>query len=104
MAEENQVTTNIEEKEVTAKGSKEVTTKGPKKVITKDPKKVEEGNRLAEWNLKNKKVKKSQYYGIGVVLAVGVIGSLGYYLYQAKVNVAPPQQPRPQTNKFEIFY
>ena len=43
----------------------------------------------------------SQYYGIGVVLAVGVIGSLGYYLYQAKVNIVRPQQPRPQANKFE---
>ena len=26
----------------------------------------------------------SQYYGIGAVIAVGVIGGLGYYLYQAK--------------------
>ena len=45
-------------------------------------------------------------YGIGAVLAVGVIGCLGYYLYQAKigeVNAMPPQQPsHPQTNKFEM--
>ena len=100
---ENQVTTNVEENQETTKGSKKATTKGPKEVTTKDPKKVEAGNRLAEWNCKNKKVKISQYYGIGVVLAVGVIGSLGYYLYQAKVNVVPPQQPRPQTNKFEML-
>ena len=56
----------------------------------------------------------SQCYGIEAVLAVGVIGVLGYYLYQAKkgeVNVANnvvppqhphPQQPRPQTNKFAM--
>ena len=52
----------------------------------------------------------SQYYGIGALLAVGVIGGLGYYLYQAKkgeVNnvVPPPQQPshpHPQTNKFKM--
>ena len=50
MVEENQVTMNVEENQET--------TKGPKKVTTKDPKKVEEGNRLAEWNHKNKKAKK----------------------------------------------
>ena len=51
----------------------------------------------------------SQYYGIGAVLAVEVIGGLGYYLYQAKKgevnNVVPSQQPShppPQTNKFEM--
>ena len=52
----------------------------------------------------------SQYYGIGAVLAVGVIGSLGYYAYQAKKgavnNIVPSQQPSPQqppkTNKFEM--
>ena len=26
----------------------------------------------------------NQYYGIGVVLAVGVIGGRGYYIYQSK--------------------
>ena len=62
-------------------------------VTTKEPKKVEEGKRLAEYNHRKReelKVQKSevltssQYYGIGAVLAVGVIGGLGYYLYQAK--------------------
>ena len=86
-------------------------------VTTKDPKKVEAGKRLAEYNHRKReklKVQKSevldssQYYGIGAVLAVGVIGGLGYYIYKAKkgeVNVEPPQppqQPRPQTNKFEM--
>ena len=50
----------------------------------------------------------NQCYGIGAVLAVGVIGGLGYYLYQAKkgeANAMPPQQPShpcPKANKFEM--
>ena len=52
----------------------------------------------------------STCYGIRAVLAVGVIGGLGYYVYQAKKgevnNIAPHQQPLPQlppkTNKFEM--
>ena len=89
-------------------------------VMTEDPKKVEAGKRLAEYNrrkreeLKAQKGKQvepmltpSQCYGIGAVLAVGMIGSLGYYLYQAKVNnIVPPQQPLPQqspkANNFEM--
>ena len=83
-------------------------------VTTKNPKKVKGGKRLAEYNHRKREAQKcevidsSQYYGIGAVLAVGVIGGLGYYLYQAKVNnVVPhqqpsPRQPRPQTNKFEM--
>ena len=51
----------------------------------------------------------NQYYGIGAVLAPGVIGGLGYYIYQTK-KVGQPQQnnPKPhpqtqaQTNKFEM--
>ena len=108
MAEENQVTMNIGE---TRKSPKKETMRGPKEMTTKDPKKIESGTRLAEWNHKNKKAKKSkvgQYYSIGVVLAVGVMGSLGYYLYQAKkekVNVVPNNspQPCPQTNKSEML-
>ena len=87
-------------------------------VMTKDPKKVEVGKRLAEynrWKREELKVEKSEVepkltsstcYSIGAVLAVRVIGGLGYYIYQAKVNaIVPPQQPshsRPQTNKFEM--
>ena len=96
-------------------------------VTTKDPKKVKVGKRMAEYNRRKREELKaqkseskqvepmptsSQCYGIGAVLAVGVIGGLGYYLYQAKKgevmkmrNVVPPQQPshpRPQTNKFEM--
>ena len=90
-------------------------------VTTKDPKKVESGKRLAEYNHRKREeleVQKSEVKpmlisstsdGIGAVLAVGVIGGLGYYLYQAKKgevnNIVPPQQPshpHPQTNKFEM--
>ena len=80
MAEENQVMTNVEEnqettgpkevttgpKEVTTKCSRGVTMKGPKKVTTKDPKKIEVGNRLAEWNRQNRKVKKANAMALGL--------------------------------------
>ena len=56
----------------------------------KDPKKVEAGRCLAAQNrtkteLKAQSEAKSegmnQYYSIGAVIAVGVIGDLGYYIY-----------------------
>ena len=72
-------------------------------VMTKDPKKVEAGKGLAEYNCRKREELKAQKsevkpmldsstcYGIGAVLAVGVIGGLGYYAYQTKVNnVVPP--------------
>ena len=82
-------------------------------VMTKKPKKVEAGKRLAEYNRRKREVQKSEElksevltssmcYGI---IAVGVIGSLGYYLYQTKVNsIVPnqPKQPSPNSNKFEL--
>ena len=85
-------------------------------VTTKDPKKVEVGKRLADYNRKKREELKAQKskvepkltssacYSIGAVLAVGVIGGLGYYLYQAKkgeVSAVPPQ-PHPKANKFEM--
>ena len=64
------------------------------RVTTKNPKKVEAGKRLAESNRKKREAKKqaklevsgnwrpaNQYYGIGAVIALGVIGGLGYYFY-----------------------
>ena len=49
----------------------------------------------------------NQYYGTGAVLALGVIGGLGYYIYQTKKveqqnNPKPYPQAQPQTNKFEM--
>ena len=51
----------------------------------------------------------NQYYGIGAVIALGVIGSLGYYIYRSKKveqpqqnNPKPQPQAQPQTNKFEM--
>ena len=89
------------------------------RVTTKNPKKAEAGKRLAESNRKKRKAKKreeqskleksgvNQYYGIGAVLALGVIGGLGYYIYQSKKGEQPEQnkphpQTQPQTNKFEM--
>ena len=109
MAEENQVTNKPQ-------GEVQKITKEPQRVTTKNPKKVEAGKRLAESNCKKREVKKqaklevigvNQYYGIGTVMALGVIGGLGYYIYQTK-KVEQPQQnnpkphPQPQTNKFEM--
>ena len=86
------------------------------RVTTKNPKKVEAGKRLAESNRKKREAKKqakleasgvNQYYGIGAVLALGVIGGLGYCIYRTKKGEQPQQNnpkphPQPQTNKFEM--
>ena len=115
MAEENQVQQVTKEQEQVMKE--------PQRVTTKNPKKVEAGKRLAEHNRKKQEEQVqlekatrwgftsgvNQYYGIGVVIALGVIGGLGYYIYLSKKGVVPynpPQQPhpqaQPQTNKFEM--
>ena len=83
-----------EPQQVTTKEPQQVTqvTKEPQRVTTKNPKKVEAGKRLAESNHKKREAKKreqtkleasgvNQYYGIGAVIALGVIGGLGYYIY-----------------------
>ena len=91
-------------------------TKEPQRVATKNPKKVKAGKRLAESNRKKREAKKqakleasrvNQYYGIGAVLALGVIGGVGYYIYRTKKveqqnNPKPHPQTQPQTNKFEM--
>ena len=103
MAEENQVEppqVTTEPQQVT-KEPQQVTqvTKEPQRVTTKNPKKVEAGKRLAESNHKKREAKKqakleasgvNQYYGIGAVIALGVIGGLGYYIYRTK-KVEQPQ-------------
>ena len=94
----------------------------PQQVTTKNPKKVEVGKGLAAHNRKKREEKRkeqvklekttsglNQYYGIGAVIALGVIGGLGYHIYQTKKGEVqpqtqpnnPPNQP-PQTNKFEM--
>ena len=91
-------------------------TKEPQRVTTKNPKKVEAGKRLAESNHKRREAKKqakleargvNQYYGIGTVIALGVISGLGYYIYWSKKGEQPQRNnpkphPQPQTNKFEM--
>ena len=101
MAEENQV-----EPQQISKEPQQVTqvTKEPQQVTTKNPKKVEAGKKLAESNRKKREAKKreqakleasrvNQYNGIGAVmgprplcglLALGVVGGLGYYIYRTK--------------------
>ena len=93
--------------------------KEPQRVTTKNPKKVEVGKRLAESNCRKREAKKreeqvetsgvNQYYGMGAVIALGVIGGLGYYIYRTKKveqpqksNPKPHPQTQPQTNKFEM--
>ena len=121
MAEENQVT---KEPQQITKEPQQIT-KEPQgeaaqvqRVTTKNPKKVEAGKRLAESNRKKREMKKqakletsrvNQYYGIGAVLALGVIGGLGYYIYRTKKgeqpqrnNPEPHPQTQPQTNKSEM--
>ena len=109
MAEENQITKEPQ-------GEVQQIMKEPQRVTTKNPKKVETGKRLADSNHKKREAKKqakleargvNQYYGIGAVLALGVIGGLGYYIYQSKKreqqnNPKPHPQTQPQTNKFEM--
>ena len=88
--------------------------KEPQRVTTKNPKKVAAGKRLAESNCKRREAKKqakleasrvNRYHGIGAVIALGVIGGLGYYIYRTKKGEQPQQNKphlQPQTNKFEM--
>ena len=100
--------------------------KEPQQVTTKNSKKVEAGKMLAAHNRKKREEQRkeqaklektasgvNQYYGIGAVIALGVIGGLGYYIYRTKKGPTPrevmmtaSQQPHPQaqlqTNKSEM--
>ena len=118
MAEENQAT-----KEPQGEAAQ------VQRVTTKNLKKVEAGKRLAVHNRRRIEAKGreeqaklekaasgvNQYYGIGAVIALGVIDGLGYYIYRTKKGEKPshPQQnnpkphpqaiaTQPQTNKFEM--
>ena len=117
MAEENQVTKEPQGEVQHLMKEPQGEAAQVQRVTTKNPKKVEAGNRLAESNRKKREVKKreeqvkleasgvNQYYGIGAVIALGVTGGLGYYIYRSK-KVEQSQQnkphPQPQTNKFEM--
>ena len=97
-------------------GEVQQVTKESQRVTTKNPKKAGAGKRLAESNGKKREAKKqakleasgvNQYYGIGAVIALGVIGGLGYYIYRTKKVMQlqqnnPKPHPQPQTNKFEM--
>ena len=94
MAEENQV---MKEPQGEAAQVQQIT-KEPQQVTTKNQKKVEADKRLAESNHKKREAKKqakleasgvNQYYGIGAVIALGVIGGLGYYIYRTKKGEQP---------------
>ena len=126
MAEENQVKpqqVTTEPQQITKEPQQ--VTQEPQRITTKNPKKVEAGKRLAESTRKKREAKKkeeqskleasgvNQYYGIGAVLALGVIGGLGYYIYRTKKveqlqgkaqqnNPKPHPQMQRQTNKFEM--
>ena len=102
--------------------------KEPQRVTTKNPKKVEAGKKLAESNHKKREAKKkeqakleasgnwgpvNQYYDIRAVIALAVIGGLGYHIYRTKKgeqpkgeaqqnNPKPHPQTQLQTNKFEM--
>ena len=134
MAEENQVQQVTKEpqqvKQVTKEAAQPPSRVQPaQRVTTKNPKKLEVCKRLAAHNHNKREEQRkeqaqlekrgvNQYYGIGAVLALGVIGGLGYYIYQSKKGQVsrevkdvlmpynPPQQPRSQvqaqTNKFEM--
>ena len=118
MAEENQVQQVTKEPQQVMKEPQRVTTKNPKKVevckrLDKHNRKKREEQRKERAKLEKTTSGVNQYYGIGAVIALGVIGGLGYYIYQSRKGPAPrevmmpaSQQPRPQAqpqnNKFEM--
>ena len=83
-----------EEQQVTKEPQQE-----PQQVTTKNPNKVKVGKRLAEYNHRKREEKReeqvqkselNQYYGIGAVLAVGVIGGLGFTFIEPKKEACSP--------------
>ena len=120
MAEEPQQVTTKEPQQVMQ------VMKEPQRVTTKNPKKVEAGKRLVAHNRRRREEQRkekatlektasgvNQYYGIGAVIALGVISGLGYYIYRTKKGEQPSSNPQqnnpkphtqvqPQTNKFEM--
>ena len=121
MAEENQVTKEPQQVTQVMKEPQQA-----QQVTTKNLKKVEAGKRLAVHSHKKREEQRkgqaklektasrvNQYYGIGAVIALGVIGGLGKYIYRSRKGPAPrevtmpaSQQPHPQAQlqsyKFEM--
>ena len=74
--------------------------KRPGRITTVGPKKHEQDLRVAEWNHQNRdklKAKKSksklnlsQYYCVGAVMSVRILGIFGYYIYRCKKGDATP--------------
>ena len=96
MAEENQVTQVTKEPQQVTQVTQ--VTKEPQRVTqrvtTKNSKKVEQSKRLAAHNRRKREEQRkeqaklektasgvNQYYGIGAVIALGVIGGFAYYIY-----------------------
>ena len=112
MAEENQVR---QEPQQVTKEPQRVTTKDPQQVqqvTTKNPNKVKAGKSLAEYNQRKREEKKAQskasggvnqYYGIGAVIAVGVIGGLGYHIYRTKKGQATTEWVQAPVEKYQII-
>ena len=89
-------------------------------VTMKDPKKVEQVKRLAEHNrgkreeLAEMKAQKSEnetnltYYGAATIVAIGVLGVIGYDVYQSKTHKDQPKQTpvnlskRTPANEFDM--
>ena len=108
MAEENQVTKEPQQVTQVMKEPQQV-----QRVTTKNLKKVEAGKRLAAHNHRRTEEQRkeqaklektasgvNQHYGIGAVIALGVIGGLGYYIYWSKKGGWGEEQPssNPQQN------
>ena len=85
-------------------------TKEPPQVTTKNPKKVEAGKRLAahnrkkreEWRKEQVQLEKSRVnedYGIGAVLALGVITFIGYYIYRSRKGPVPREVMMPASQQ-----
>ena len=85
----------------------------------KDPKKVKAGKRLAEHNRRKReelaqmKAQKGKsennltYYGTEAVVAIGVLGIIGYYVYQSKTLQDKPKEalvhgPKETPDKFNM--
>ena len=56
---------------------------------------------------KSKSETKLSYHGAGAVVAIGVLGVIGYYVYQSKTpkdqpKEMPVQQPKKTPDKFDM--